>query len=73
MFFYQPSLLGLLLYHFSFAEYQYRTYGFLSYQTIIYVAFWWTYLITHYIKEEFMITTWDIIEERKILQKKKYI
>lgn len=30
---------------------------------ILFQIFWFTYLLTHYIREEFMLTTWDIIAE----------
>ncbi|KAL4455847.1 hypothetical protein ABPG74_003257 [Tetrahymena malaccensis] len=62
MFFYQPSLLGMHLFVISFAEYQHTRYG-LSTQMILLQIFIWLYLFTHYIKEEFMLSTWDIIEE----------
>ena len=29
----------------------------------LYIVFWWLYLFSHYIAEEFMLSTWDIIEE----------
>jgi len=28
-----------------------------------FVTFWRVYLFTHYIKEEFMLSTWDITDE----------
>jgi hypothetical protein len=64
MFFYQPSLIGLLLIHYAFAEYQLKQFNTLTPQMILYLVFSWFYLLTHYIKEEFMVTTWDIMEER---------
>jgi len=63
VFFYQPSLIGLQLFLFAFAEYQYDTYGLLTNNMILFQTFWWLYIFTHYIKEEFMLSTWDIIDE----------
>ena len=63
MFFYQPSLIGLFLLITGFAEYQFSSYGQLSIQMILLLVFWWIYLLFHYIKEEFMLYTWDIIAE----------
>ena len=63
MFFYQPSLIGLFLFITGFAEYQFSLYGQLSMQMILLLSFWWFYLLLHYIKEEFMLYTWDIIAE----------
>jgi delta14-sterol reductase len=63
MFFYQPSLIGLFLLTVSFAEYQFLKYNQISIQMILLLSFWWFYLLLHYIKEEFMLYTWDIIAE----------
>lgn len=63
MFFYQPSLIGLHLILVAFLDYQ-RTYlGHITIQMYMFQAFWWLYLFTHYMKEEFMLSTWDIIAE----------
>lgn len=64
MFAYQPSLIGLTLINFAFASVQYDRYGRLSEQMVLYQAFWWVYVLTHYLYEEFMLTTWDVIAER---------
>jgi len=63
LFFYQPSLIGLHLFLLAFGEYQYDTYGYLTLNMIVFQIFWWLYLFTHYIREDFMITTWDILAE----------
>jgi delta14-sterol reductase len=63
MFFYQPSLIGLFLLTVGFAEYQFLKYNQISIQMILLLSFWWFYLLLHYIKEEFMLYTWDIIAE----------
>lgn len=61
--FYQPSLIGLQLLFFAFAEYSYDKYGSLTTGMWLYQIFWSGYFLSHYIKEEFMLSTWDIIAE----------
>lgn len=63
MFLYQPSLIGVYLIILSFAYAQHDRYGTITPQTACLVAFWFAYLYTHYVKEEFMLSTWDIISE----------
>jgi delta14-sterol reductase len=63
MFLYQPSLIGVYLIVLSFAYAQHDAYGRLTPQMICLVAFWFAYLFTHYVKEEFMLSTWDVISE----------
>jgi delta14-sterol reductase len=63
MFLYQPSLIGVYLIVISFAYAQHDRYGTITPQTACLVAFWFCYLFTHYVKEEFMLSTWDIISE----------
>ncbi|CAD8143528.1 unnamed protein product [Paramecium pentaurelia] len=63
MYFYEPSLIGLQIFLLSFAEYQYNTYSTLSINMILFQVFWFMWLITHYIREDFMLSTWDIIAE----------
>jgi delta14-sterol reductase len=63
MFMYQPSLIGVYLIVLAFAQAQYERHGVLTPQMICFVAFWFAYLFTHYVKEEFMLSTWDIISE----------
>jgi Delta14-sterol reductase len=64
MFMYQPSLIGVNLLIVSFASAQQDLYGSLTPQMGCFLAFWWAYLFTHYVKEEFMLSTWDVIAER---------
>ena len=64
MFMYHPSLIGLAVMNAAFAFVQVETYGALSPEMILYQAFTWAYLFTHYVKERFMLSTWDIIAER---------
>jgi delta14-sterol reductase len=63
MFFYQPSLVGHFILMLSLVESQYYQFGFLTYQTILFITFWFFYLFTHYVREGFMLQTWDVIEE----------
>jgi Delta14-sterol reductase len=63
MFLYQPSLIGVYLIVLSFGYAQHDTYGVLTPQMICLVVFWFAYLFTHYVKEEFMLSTWDVISE----------
>ena len=63
VFFYQPSLLGLFLVNLALAEAQISFYGALTPAMICYQIFWYIYLLTHYIREDFMLWTFDIIED----------
>ncbi len=64
MFFYHPSLIGLGVIIAAFAYRQFELYGSLTPQMGLFLCFWWAYLFTHYLKEEFMLSTWDIIAEK---------
>jgi delta14-sterol reductase len=63
MFMYQPSLIGVYLIVIAFAYVQHERLGLLTPQMYCFVGFWWAYLFTHYVKEEFMLSTWDVIAE----------
>jgi len=63
MFLYHPSLIGVYLIIISFAYAQRDRYGVVLPQTWCLLAFWFFYLFTHYVKEEFMLSTWDILSE----------
>ncbi|MEM9067667.1 MAG: hypothetical protein AAGE52_04150 [Myxococcota bacterium] len=63
MFMYHPSLIGLAVMNAAFAFAQFETYGALSAEMVLYQGFTWAYLFTHYLKEHFMLSTWDIIAE----------
>jgi delta14-sterol reductase len=64
MFLYQPSLIGVDLVVASFASAQRDLYGAITPQMACMLGFWWAYLFTHYVKEEFMLSTWDVIAEK---------
>ncbi len=64
MFAYHPSLIGLGLINVAFAFAQVERYGALSPEMLLYQAFTWSYLFTHYVAERFMLSTWDILAER---------
>lgn len=64
MFAYHPSLIGLGLINLAFAFAQVERYGALSPEMVLYQAFTWSYLFTHYVAERFMLSTWDILAER---------
>ena len=63
MFFYQPSLIGLGVLNAGFAFAQLEAHGTITTQMWLYQGFWWVYLLTHYLYEEFMLQTWDVIAE----------
>src|SRR6185503_4329463 len=63
MFLYQPSLIGVYLMVVSFAYAQHDRHGTIMPQTWCLVAVWVFYLFTHYVKEECMLSTWDVISE----------
>jgi delta14-sterol reductase len=63
MFMYQPSLIGVGLLIAAFGFVQYERTGLLTPQMVCLMAFWWLYLWTHYVKEEFMLSTWDVQSE----------
>ncbi len=63
MFMYHPSLIGVGLINVAFAYAQYDVHGTITPQMYCFVGFWWAYLWTHYVKEEFMLSTWDVIAE----------
>jgi Delta14-sterol reductase len=63
MFMYQPSLIGVDLLVASFASAQRDLHGSITPQMACLLGFWWAYLFTHYVKEEFMLSTWDVTSE----------
>jgi delta14-sterol reductase len=63
MFLYQPSLIGVDLIVVAFAFVQRDLHGSLTPQMACLLGFWWAYLFTHYVKEEFMLSTWDVTSE----------
>ncbi len=63
LFMYQPSLIGVYLIVLSFAYAQWELHGSITPQMWCFVFFWFTYLFSHYVKEEFMLSTWDVLSE----------
>lgn len=61
---YHPSLIGLVVLNAAFPFAQYEIYGAVTTEMWLYQGFVWAYIFTHYIREDFMLTTWDIIAER---------
>ena len=64
MFMYHPSLIGLAVMNAAFAHAQWETFGGLTLEMGLYQAFSWAYLFSHYAREDFMLSTWDILAER---------
>ncbi|MCA9637539.1 MAG: hypothetical protein KC420_16040 [Myxococcales bacterium] len=64
IFAYQPSLIGLHVLVAAFAYAQYESLGTLTPQMVLYQAFWWLYLYTHYRDEPGLTSMWDVIAER---------
>lgn len=63
MFAYQPSLIGLWCLILAFGYAQWERHGTLTGRMLLFQAFWWVYLVTHYQREAFMLQTWDVIAE----------
>jgi delta14-sterol reductase len=63
MFLYQPSLLGVNLVVAGFASADRDLHGAVRAPMLLLLAFWCAYLFTHYVKEEFMLSTWDVTSE----------
>jgi delta14-sterol reductase len=64
VFAYQPSLIGLGLLVAGFGYAQYEAIGSLTPQMLLYQAFWWLYLYTHYRDEAGVLSMYDVIAER---------
>ncbi len=63
MFLYQPSQLGVYVLVLSFAFAQWERHGVVTPQMACLCGFWFVYLFSHFVKEEFMLSTWDVIAE----------
>lgn len=61
---YQPSLIGLGVLNVAFAFASWESTGSLTVQMVLYQAFWWVYLFTHYLHEDGVLSMWDIIAEK---------
>jgi len=64
VFAYQPSLIGLGLLVAAFGYAQFEAIGTLTPQMILYQAFWWLYLFTHYRDEAGVLSMYDVIAEK---------
>ncbi len=64
VFAYQPSLIGLGLLVAAFGYAQYEQLGHLTPQMVLYQAFWWLYLYTHYRDEPGVLSMYDVIAEK---------
>ena len=64
VFAYQPSLIGLGLLVAAFGYAQHEQLGHLTPQMVLYQAFWWLYLFTHYRDEPGVLSMYDVIAEK---------
>ena len=64
VFAYQPSLIGLGVLVAAFGYAQYEAIGTLTPQMVLYQAFWWLYLFTHYRDEAGVLSMYDVIAEK---------
>jgi len=64
MFAYQPSLIGLQCMNLAFLSAQLQRHGALTTEMLLYQLFTFSYLFTHYLREDFMLSTWDLQTER---------
>jgi delta14-sterol reductase len=61
---YEPSLIGLGLLVAAFGYEQYERQGQITPQMGFWLIGWWIYLATHYAQQDFLLSIFDIIEER---------
>lgn len=61
---YQPSLIGLGLLVAAFGWAQVEATGTMTPQMLLYQAFWWLYLFTHYRDEAGVLSMYDVIAEK---------
>jgi delta14-sterol reductase len=61
---YEPSLIGLGLLIAGFGYEQYERHGQITPQMGFWLIGWWIYLATHYAQQDFLLSIWDVIEER---------
>ena len=64
LFAYQPSLIGLHVLVAAFGYLHVETVGTMTPQMLLYQAFWWLYLYSHYRHEDGLVSMWDVIAER---------
>ena len=61
---YEPSLIGLGLLVAAFGYEQYERHGQITPQMGFWLIGWWVYLATHYAQQDFLLSIFDVIEER---------
>jgi delta14-sterol reductase len=61
---YEPSLIGFGLLVAGFGYAQYERHGEITPQMGLWLVGWWIYLATHYWHQDFLLSIWDVIEER---------
>lgn len=64
VFAYQPSLIGLGILVAAFGWAQVEATGSMTPQMVLYQAFWWLYLFTHYRDEAGVLSMYDVIAEK---------
>ncbi|MFI5215532.1 MAG: DUF1295 domain-containing protein [Candidatus Limnocylindria bacterium] len=61
---YEPSLIGFGLLVAAFGYAQFERHGEITPQMGLWLVGWWIYLATHYWYQDFLLSIWDVIEER---------
>jgi delta14-sterol reductase len=61
---YEPSLIGFGLLVAAFGYAQFERHGEVTPQMGLWLVGWWIYLATHYWHQAFLLSIWDVIEER---------
>jgi delta14-sterol reductase len=61
---YEPSLLGFGLLVAAFGYAQFERHGEITPQMGLWLVGWWIYLATHYAQQAFLLSIFDVIEER---------
>jgi len=61
---YEPSLIGFGLLVGAFGYAQFERHGEITPQMGFWLVGWWIYLATHYAYQDFLLSIWDVIEER---------
>ena len=61
---YEPSLIGFGLLVAAFGYAQFERYGEITPQMGLWLVGWWIYLATHYAQQAFLLSIFDVIEEK---------
>jgi delta14-sterol reductase len=61
---YEPSLLGFALLVAAFGYEQFERYGEITPQMGLWIIGWWVYVATHYAQQAFLLSIFDVIEEK---------